>query len=287
MLKLVHNEIWAFDAEWVPDPVTGRMVYGLADDMPDDEVLRTMYARGGATADVPRPYLKTVLCRIVSVAFVRRFTNKQGELELGLHSYPLAGAGSYNERELLMRFVGGMGKNRPQLVGFNSVSADLPILMQRSLVHSLLQPEFCKRPEKPWGGVDYFMRNSDWHVDLKEVVGGFGKSSSSLHELATSCGIPGKLDTAGADVVDHWASGNIRRIVQYNECDALTTYLVWLRVAHLCGFVNETEFVDEQDKLERLLTTRAEQPDNAHLTRYLDEWKRLRGVRRTAMEAIP
>ncbi len=285
MIKLVHDEIWAFDAEWIPDPVTGRMVYGLPDDVSDDDVVRTMYAKGGATPDVPRPYLKTVLCRIVSVAFVRRFVNSAKEVELSLRSYPLVGAGSYNERDLLIRFVGGMGKNRPQLVGFNSISADLPILMQRSLVHSLRQPEFCKRPEKPWGGIDYFMRNSDWHLDLKEIVGGFGKSTPSLHELATSCGIPGKLDTSGGDVVDLWASGNIRRIVQYNECDALTTYLVWLRIAHLCGFVNETAFVDEQAKLENLLVTRALLPDNEHLTRYLDEWKRLRGMHRAKIEA--
>jgi hypothetical protein len=34
MFKTVADELWVFDIEWVPDPVTGRRVYGLADETP-------------------------------------------------------------------------------------------------------------------------------------------------------------------------------------------------------------------------------------------------------------
>ena len=42
MIKLLHKEVWAFDAEWVPDPVTGRAVYGLAAPLSDLEVIEEM-----------------------------------------------------------------------------------------------------------------------------------------------------------------------------------------------------------------------------------------------------
>jgi hypothetical protein len=46
---------------------------------------------------------------------------------------------------------------------------------------------------------DDFAKYGDDHVDLKEVVSGFGQRTPSLHELATLSGIPGKLGIAGDD----------------------------------------------------------------------------------------
>ena len=279
MIKLVHKEVWAFDAEWVPDPLSGRLAYALGEDVPDEEVVAAMWRHGGATADNPRPYLKTVLCRVVSVAFVRRRDCGDGQVELDLRSLPTAGTPAMPEGELLTLFLGTLGKRKPQLVGFNSNSADLPILMQRSMVHALRHKEFCERPDKPWLGADYFVRYSDWHLDLREIVGSWGKSSPSLHEIATVCGIPGKMDTAGTDVVELWRAGDVRSIVQYNECDALTTYLVWLRLAHLCGHFSDQQFSAEQLFLETLLEERGAQEGGAHLLRYLAQWRRLRAMR--------
>src|SRR5712691_3706038 len=35
MFKTVANEVWACDAEWVPDPVAGRVLYGLSEALAD------------------------------------------------------------------------------------------------------------------------------------------------------------------------------------------------------------------------------------------------------------
>ena len=44
-------------------------------------------------------------------------------------------------------------------------------------------------------GDDYFdSRNSEASVDIKDVVGGWGKAMPSLNEIATLSGIPGKMD---------------------------------------------------------------------------------------------
>ena len=285
MIKLLHKEVWAFDAEWVPDPVTGRAVYGLAAPLSDLEVIEEMWRQGGATPDEPRPYLKTVLCRVVSVSVVIRKADQGSPPKLTLFSLPQPEDGCLAEAELLKRFLSAVGEAKPQLVGFNSQSADLKILLQRALAHRLHLPAFCKRPNKPWEGIDYFARDNDYHVDLKEVLSAWGKSTPTLHEMACACGIPGKIDTTGGTVIDLWHAGDIRRIVQYNECDALSTYLLWLRLAHLAGLLSPDQFLQDETALEQLLKKKGQQPNNDHLLRYLEVWRGLRAPRHDSEEA--
>ncbi len=72
MFKTVKNRVWAFDAEWIPDPLAGQMLYKLPEDMPSKEVFEVMWEKGGATEEDLMPYLKTVVCRIISIAAVER-----------------------------------------------------------------------------------------------------------------------------------------------------------------------------------------------------------------------
>ena len=80
----------------------------------------------------------------------------------------------------------------------------------------------------------------------------------------------------GHSVVKLWLAGDVRRIVQYNECDALSTYLLWLRAALLAGHLTVDEHVREEERLERLLAERGMYDENAHLPDYLGRWKELR-----------
>jgi predicted PolB exonuclease-like 3'-5' exonuclease len=281
MMKSIHNEVWAFDVEWVPDPASGRRTYNLPATATDDEVLQHMWKEGGASETEPRPYLKTVLCRVVSIAAVVRRKRPDGSLDLQLRSLPSSEFPEQSEAAILHRFLDRLGQSRPQLVGFNSHSADLPILVQRALAHELTLPAFCARPEKPWLGPDYFARENEYHVDLKNVCGSWGNAAPTLHQLATACRIPGKIGTDGLDVVELWRNNQTRRIVQYNECDALTTYLLWLRAAHLAGHVSRAQFDSEQRQLEQLLEERCadtaqQAEDNAHLIQYLTAWRAFR-----------
>jgi hypothetical protein len=82
----------------------------------------------------------------------------------------------------------------------------------------------------------------------------------------------------GQSVVDLWLAGDIRTIVQYNECDALTTYLLWLRAALLGGHLTPEQHQQEERQLEQLLTTRGEQVGHEHLLDYLEQWQELRGA---------
>lgn len=278
MLRNIPKEVWAFDAEWVPDVASGRRVYALADSVPDEAVLRAMWEHGGATDEDPRPYLKTVMCRVVSIAAVIRRQGEEGKVALDLRSVPNGDAATATEADILSRFLGGVGKAKPQLVGFNSRSADVMILAQRAMVNRLALPEFSRRAPKPWEGPDYFAKGNDAHVDLKEELGGWGKATPSLHELATCCGIPGKTLADGQSVVDLWLAGDVRAIVQYNECDAVTTYLLWLRAALLCGHLTTAQHEREEALLEELLARKGEVDGNEHLLEYIEQWQEMRGV---------
>lgn len=276
MFKHFHHKLWAFDSEWVPDPELGRELYKLPETMPDEDVIGEMWKAGGATEENPTPFLKTVLCRIVSISAVVR-TQIGQDIRLQLLSIPrnTNDPEQCSEARIIDTFLSAIGKNKPQLVGYNSVGSDLKILVQRGIAKGVQAPDFCSRPAKPWEGIDYFARGSDYQIDLMDIVGSWGKGSPSLNEMALACGIPGKMDTDGNAVAPLWLEGKLEQIVAYNEYDALTTYLLWLRTAHFGGFISHKGYEDEQELLKELLLSESERPEREHLKKYLDEWGRL------------
>lgn len=271
MFKSVGQRVCAFDLEWVPDAPSGRRVYRLPESLSDGEVFQVMWENGGATEDKPRPYLKTALCRVVSVAAVIREQSRKGEVTLRLTALPKQIDQPMAEGELIATFLGYVGQRKPQLVGFNSHTSDLPILLQRGMATGISAKEFCHRPDKPWEGTDYFARHTEAHIDIKNLVSGWGIGTPSLHELAAAMGIPGKMGTDGSSVVDLWVEGNLRAIVEYNHFDALTTYLVWLRTALFAGFFSPEQHQVEEDRVRDLLHRHIEAGDQ-HLAQYLEQW---------------
>ena len=113
-------------------------------------------------------------------------------------------------------------------------------------------------------------------MDLIKILGGWGKSNPSLHEMALVSGIPGKMGVDGQQVADLWLKGELDRIIAYNECDALTTYLLWLRVGHFSGHLTDKEYDEEQDRVRELLRLEGAKPGRSHLRDFLDMWESLR-----------
>ena len=281
MIKDVKDRVWAFDVEWIPDPLSGRMVYEIPDSVTSPrEIMQVMWDRGGATEEDPTPFLKTALCRIVSIAALERRVQRDGRVVLNLLSLPRhpEDAEQARERNVIDTFLAALGEHKPQLVGFNSRDSDLRILIQRGVALGVRAARFCARPDKPWEGIDYFARTDEWHVDLKNILGGFGRATPSLNERATVSGIPGKLDVEGNQVAKLWLEGRLKEIVDYNEFDALTTYLLWLRLAHFAGHFDDEQYADEQKLVRDLIAVESKTPQRAHLERYLSEWKRLESI---------
>ena len=273
-------QIWAFDSEWAPDLTAGRRVYRLPPEVPDDEVLRVMWREGGATEENPQPFLKTILCRVVSIAAVVRTVSATKGVKLSLWSVPALGEPRVGEprvapegvpeADILQAFLGHFERrakdgDAPVLVGYNSRNADIHILLQRAFVNGLQLPSFFRESTaKPWN------QNG---IDLMDFLGGHGKGySASLDEVANLCGIPGKLDTTGDDVARLYYGGRARAVVEYNMFDALTTYLVWLRAEFVSGRFTAQQYADEQCRLRELIEHEAKQPHGAYLQTYLDAW---------------
>lgn len=280
MFKTILNTTWAFDVEWVPDQLAGRLLHGIEDvGATERAILERMWKEGGASEEDPTPFLKTIMCRVVSIAVLERRV-LEGGVSLRLLSLPkdVSDPGASSERAILSAFLDAIGRFKPQLVGFNSSDADLKILIQRALVNRISARDFNDRPDKPWLGTDYYARDNDCHVDIKQVVSAWGKGTPSLHELATLCGIPGKMDMDGDAVAEAWLSGRHQTIVDYNECDAVTTFLVWLRLAHFGGKISSEQYEYEENEVRELLMREADENGKQHLGRYLDEWHRLESI---------
>jgi hypothetical protein len=262
------------------------MLYKLPEDMSDSEVIQHMWQRNGATEEDPTPFLRTALCRVVSLVVLERHKRDENDVRLRLHSFPDDPENEEKcaEPHIFLSFLGGVGSYQPQVVGFNSDNSDLKIVIQRGLANGIQAKEYCTRPEKPWQGNDYFARGQDCNIDLMEIVGGFGRTYGvSLNEIAVVCGIPGKLGTSGDDVAGMWMNGQLKEIVQYNQYDAFTTYLLWLRLAHFAGLFTSQQYADEQVRVEEYLDQLINNGASDHLIVYLDEWRRLRSFRTSSL----
>ncbi|MGA9851712.1 MAG: hypothetical protein WBR15_02125 [Gammaproteobacteria bacterium] len=275
MFKTIGKSVWAFDLEWVPDPLAAKRL-GLVDEGASDaEAIKALWIRTGVTESDPQPFVKTVLSRIVSISAVKRETLDNGTVTLSLTSMPRPGD-EMDEKSLLSSFFTAIGRTKPQLVGFNSGSSDLKILTQRGIALGISAPGFGQRPNKPWEGYDYWAAHgSEGHIDLADIVGGWGKAMPSLHEIAVVSGIPGKLGIGGDKVAPMYFAGDIAGIVAYNECDAITTYLLWLQVANFGGFFNAGQFLEEQRRVATLLLSQSR--EKPQLNNYIREWQRLGG----------
>jgi predicted PolB exonuclease-like 3'-5' exonuclease len=279
MLKNDPREITLFfDLEWVPDAQAAIKLYDLPPDTPEPEAIEHLWKNTSGYSDAcPRPFVKYLFSRVVSIAFLSRkvvWVDGVKTVDFGLHSLPKLPV-DHGERpdegELIDRFLYIIGEREPTLVGYNSAESDLQVLIQRGLIHEVSAPRFCERPAKPWEGRDYFYKYSEEHLDLLTRFSN-GKMTPRLNELAKLCGFPGKLDTDGAAVVDLWLAGEIEKIVEYNQIDALNTYLVWLRTVRFCGRISDEDYAAEQLQLQEYLETEAERSGRDHLRQFLAKW---------------
>lgn len=268
-----------FDMEWVPDAAGARRLFDLDDETSELDAMQALWEKSPQyDADKnPRPFLKYMFSRIVSIAFLsRKLVVRDGEAvpEFSLNSLPRlpVEVGDPDEVAIIERFLYIVGERRPQLVGFNSIESDLQVLIQRGIINEVTAPAFNQRPNKPWEGDDYFdARNSEGHLDLIKRFSG-GAMMPRLDELAKLCGFPGKIDVKGDQVTDLWLAGELTKIVEYNQIDVLNTYLVWLRTVYFAGRIAEEHYIAEQDYFRAFLESESNKAEKAFLAEFINKW---------------
>ena len=280
MLKAPIPELSLFyDLEWVPDAAGSRRLFDLDAETTELDAMQRLWEHTPQydAEKNPRPFLKYMFSRVVSIAFLsRRSVFRDGEkvIEFGLNSLPRLPIDDddVNEAEIIQKFLYFVGERRPQLVGFNSAESDLQVLIQRGIINEVTAPAFNQRPDKPWEGPDYFdSRNSEAHLDLIKKLSG-GAMTPKLDELAKFCGYPGKIDVKGDQVTELWLERDITKIVEYNQIDTLNTYLVWLRIVYFAGKLTEEEYFNETESFREFLEAEATKPEKAFISAFLEKW---------------
>lgn len=280
MLKSVIPElVLFFDMEWVPDAVAAARLNDLPGEATELDAMQSLW---GKTPDFnaetnPRPFLKYMFSRVVSIAFMSRkpiFRDGEAVLEFSLNSLPELPLSEEipTEAWIIERFLYILGRRCPQLVGYNSAESDMQVLIQRGMINEITAPAFCHRPDKPWEGNDYFRRwDNEDHLDLIKLFSGRAMTPR-LDEFARVCGFPGKIDVKGDQVTDLWLAGDLAKIVEYNQVDVLNTYLLWLRAVFFCGKMSEEDYFSEQEQFRAFLESEAEKPEKAFIRRFLERW---------------
>ena len=275
----IHDLILYYDLEWVPDAVGSKRLFDLPDETTEIEAMQRLWEHSPKfhPETDPRPFLKYMFSRVVSIAFLSRkavFRDGEPVIEFSLNSLPKLPIESddIDESAIIERFLYIVGDRRPQLVGYNSAESDLQVLVQRGMINEISSPAFNERPNKPWEGPDYFdSRNSEAHLDLLKKFSG-GAMQPRLDEFAKLCGFPGKIDVKGDQVTDLWLARDFTKIIEYNQIDTLNTYLVWLRMVYFAGQLTEESYFSEVEQFREFLEIEMGKPEKAFLNEFVDRW---------------
>ncbi|MCJ2054101.1 3'-5' exonuclease [Methylobacterium sp. J-070] len=231
-------------------------------------------------ADWPRDkFAKAAWHKVVAVSFVQADILR--DPDTGLEEYRVTacrsgGEDDWDEARLLNGFWRHFASRRFRCVTWNGRAFDMPVMLQRSMVHGIAAATWYRGGTR-WSGYESRF-SGDWHADVMDAVSGYGACSRlTLEEAAAMLGLPGKLGEHGANVAELVAAGQLGRVRAYCETDTLNTFLVYLRHAYLAGRTDadahDRAVAGLMDYLSR------ERPTRPHLGRFLDAWRRNSNVR--------
>ncbi len=253
-----------FDIETVPDVELGRRLYEL-DGLDDAAVAKAMFAKHKQLRQ--NDFLPPPQQRIVAISAVLRSRDDLKIFSLGDERS--------SERELVQRFFDGLERYSPTLVSWNGSGFDLPVLNYRALRHGVNAHRYWEvgEADRDFRYNNYLSRYHWRHIDLMDVLSGFGASGRASLELTSQLiGLPGKLGLGGAHVWAAYQRGELAAIRDYCEIDVLNTYLIYLRFELTRGELDPANYQKELEVVEAKLVQTA----RPHLKQYLELWKSTR-----------
>jgi hypothetical protein len=253
--------VFAFDIETVPDVEAGRRLLGL-DDLDDGQVAESMLAaRREETAG--SEFLRLHMHRVVVISIAARIGDKFRVWSIG--------EADGDEADILRRFFEGVERYIPLLVSWNGGGFDLPVLHYRSMIHGVSAPRYWDtgQGDREFRWNNYLNRFHERHTDLMDVLAGYQpRANAPLDEMATLCGLPGKMGMSGAKVREYIEAGKFDPVRDYCETDVLNTYLLYLRYELLRGNLDTQRHAEECGLVRETLR----QMDRAHLNEFLAAW---------------
>lgn len=261
------NNLLAFDIETVPDTLSGRRLHELegVDDKDVVRIMRQHRLQSSGTEWLP-PYLH----RIVAISVVRR--NEDRFLVRSI------GEPDSKEGDLVRIFFDWMERHAPTLVTWNGGGFDLPVLHYRALLHGVRALRYWEIGDRDpaYRYNNYLNRFHYRHIDLMDVLASWNRGSfAPLDALARMLGFPGKMGMKGSEVEEAWTSdGGIERIRAYCECDALNTWLIYLRFELMRGNLSNEGYLSECERVREFLAEESVKAKGGHFAEFLGVWER-------------
>lgn len=123
-------------------------------------------------------------------------------------------------------FIRKMYQERTQLVSFNGIGFDLPVMWHRAILQDVpVDRIMYERLTPRYGG--------PFHYDLLGILAGWTLDKMKGHDLdffLQLFGIGGKGDMDGSKVWETWQAGEYEKIQKYCEDDVLNTCKLFQRV---------------------------------------------------------
>lgn len=220
--------ILVFDIETIPCLDTGRRLYPELNTLNDDQALNALIHIREAEAG--NSFMRHPLHKVACLSFLWIDNDALTLKSLSLNHM--------HENDILCIFLRAFAK-KPILVSWNGASFDLPVLLYRMAHHNINAAALTQAANK---NQDYLNRYSDKHIDLMEKFSfGVWNNKQKLDTIAALCGIAGKGDVDGAQVLPMVQAGNWEKLTTYCESDVINTWLLYLRWQQLNGKIdNET-----------------------------------------------
>ncbi len=256
------NPVLVFDIETIPDVAGLRALNGAAAGVADAEVAQQAFdARREKTGS---DFLQHHLHRVAAISCV--FRDDEG--------FRVKSLGSLDDGEakLIQDFYRVIDRYTPQLVSWNGVGFDLPVLNYRALVNGITASRFWETgdDDRDFKWNNYLSRYHTRHLDLMDHLAMYtGRANAPLDDLAKLCGFPGKMGVDGSQVWMLYQEGRLQEIRDYCETDVVNTYLVYCRYQLMRGQLTRSAYDAEIE----LVRASLQKLDARHWREYLALWR--------------
>lgn len=248
----MSQTVLAFDIETIPDVELGARLYGFEGLTGPERLEALLQKRRQETSG--SEFMPIHLHQVIVIGMVLKTPEGFRCLSLG--------STVSSERERIARFFAGLDRWVPQLISWNGTQFDLPVLHYRALGYGITATRYWETGERDpdFRYNNYLNRYHARHTDLMDVLGGYqsGRNAVRLAEAAQLVGLPGKMGMAGDQVLEQYLGGERTRIDRYCETDALTTYLLFLRLEKVRGRLTAHAFREATDEVLAWLRSQAD-----------------------------
>lgn len=262
------DKLFCFDIETVTDT---SVAANLLEDVGGKNELDLREAMRQYHLDITdgkNDFVRQLFHKVVCVSFVEADIEMINGYEFfKINSIRSGGKEDSHEKDVVSGFFSHLSKIKPRIVSFNGRTFDLPVMKYRAMKYNIPIEWFYKSGDK-WNS--YNQRYSlDWHCDLIEALSDFGSSAKvKIREVCALFGIPCKYDVDGSEVATLYDNGEIKRIRDYCEIDALVTYLIYLRYALHTGLTSQSLYQKSIEDVTEYIMNQ----DKEHLNEFLDRW---------------